>query len=104
MRTAVFRRVGFQPESAGAIRLDPDRPNALDDEDGYSVEPPAHRQRVNVPGALRHDGKLIWTTQQLIMGLLKKDDGWRLPDELWEQMEPLLRPVSRTRWEDITQG
>ena len=29
-----------------------------------SVEPLAHRQRVNVLGALRHDGQLIWTTQQ----------------------------------------
>ena len=26
------------------------------------------------------------------MGLLKSDDGWRLPDEMWEQMEPLLPP------------
>lgn len=26
------------------------------------------------------------------MGLLKKDDGWRLPDEIWAQMEPLLPP------------
>lgn len=26
------------------------------------------------------------------MGLVKSDDGWRLPDELWEQMEPLLPP------------
>jgi transposase len=26
------------------------------------------------------------------MGLVKKDDGWRIPDELWEQMEPLLPP------------
>ncbi len=24
------------------------------------------------------------------MGLVKKDDGWRLPDELWALMEPLL--------------
>lgn len=24
------------------------------------------------------------------MGMVKQDDGWRLPDELWEQMEPLL--------------
>jgi len=24
------------------------------------------------------------------MGLVTKDDGWRIPDELWEQMEPLL--------------
>lgn len=26
------------------------------------------------------------------MGLVKKDDGWRIPDELWDQMEPLLPP------------
>ena len=26
------------------------------------------------------------------MGLVKKDDGWRLPDELWAKMEPLLPP------------
>lgn len=26
------------------------------------------------------------------MGLLKKDDGWRLPDEMWDQMAPLLPP------------
>jgi transposase len=26
------------------------------------------------------------------MGMVKKDDGWRLPDALWEQMEPLLPP------------
>ena len=26
------------------------------------------------------------------MGLLTKDDGWRLSDEIWEQMEPLLPP------------
>lgn len=26
------------------------------------------------------------------MGVVKRDDGWRLPDELWEQMEPLLPP------------
>ena len=29
-----------------------------------SVEPLTHRQRVNVLGALRHKGQLIWTTQQ----------------------------------------
>jgi transposase len=29
-----------------------------------AVEPLAHRQRVNVLGALRHDGHLTWTTQQ----------------------------------------
>jgi transposase len=27
-----------------------------------------------------------------IMGMVKGDDGWRLPDEVWEQMEPLLPP------------
>ena len=26
------------------------------------------------------------------MGLVAKDDGWRIPDELWEKMEPLLPP------------
>ena len=26
------------------------------------------------------------------MGMIVKDDGWRVPDELWEQIEPLLPP------------
>jgi len=26
------------------------------------------------------------------MGLIVKDDGWRIPDELWKRMEPLLPP------------
>ena len=26
------------------------------------------------------------------MGLVVKDDNWRIPDELWKQMEPLLPP------------
>src|SRR3989338_5739306 len=26
------------------------------------------------------------------MGLITKDDGWRIPDALWKQMEPLLPP------------
>lgn len=26
------------------------------------------------------------------MGMVKQDDGWRLPDEMWAQMEPLLPP------------
>jgi len=26
------------------------------------------------------------------MGLVTKDDGWRLADEVWEQIEPLLPP------------
>lgn len=24
------------------------------------------------------------------MGLITKDDGWRIPDEIWEQLDPLL--------------
>lgn len=26
------------------------------------------------------------------MELVKKDDGWRIPEELWEPVEPLLPP------------
>jgi hypothetical protein len=26
------------------------------------------------------------------MGMLQQDDGWRLPGEIWEQMEALLPP------------
>ena len=26
------------------------------------------------------------------MGLLGEDDGWRIPDEVWALMEPLLPP------------
>ena len=26
------------------------------------------------------------------MGFLVKDDGWRIPDVVWERMEPLLSP------------
>jgi hypothetical protein len=26
------------------------------------------------------------------MGMLKRDDGWRFPDEIWGQMEPLSPP------------
>jgi hypothetical protein len=26
------------------------------------------------------------------MGLLVKDDGWRIPDLVWARMEPLLPP------------
>jgi hypothetical protein len=29
-----------------------------------SVEPQVHRQRLNVPGTLRQDGKLVWCAQQ----------------------------------------
>ena len=28
------------------------------------------------------------------MGLVKRDDGWRLPDALWARMQPLL-PVPK---------
>ena len=28
------------------------------------------------------------------MGLVVRDDGWRIPDWLWERMEPLL-PADR---------
>ena len=27
------------------------------------------------------------------MGLIERDDGWRLPDWLWEKIEPLLPPA-----------
>jgi|TARA_R100001143_G_scaffold35795_2_gene33392 hypothetical protein len=30
-----------------------------------------------------------------IMGMVKQDEGWRLPDELWEQMAPLLPQCAR---------
>jgi len=34
------------------------------------------------------------------MGLVLKDDGWRIPDEVWAQMEPLLpeRPAHPLGW------
>jgi putative transposase len=28
--------------------------------------------------------------QEVLMGLVDRDDGWRLPDWLWERIEPLL--------------
>ena len=27
------------------------------------------------------------------MGLIQRDDGWRMPDWLWEKVEPLLPPA-----------
>jgi hypothetical protein len=30
------------------------------------------------------------------------DDGWRIPDALWQRLEPLLPPASRTRWAATT--
>jgi len=29
------------------------------------------------------------------MGLVTKDDGWRIPDEFWAEVEPLLPPPKR---------
>jgi len=29
------------------------------------------------------------------MGLVVKDDGWRMPDKMWEKIEPLLPPRKR---------
>jgi putative transposase len=31
-------------------------------------------------------------TREVVMGLVSADDGWRMPDWLWEQIEPLLPP------------
>jgi transposase len=30
--------------------------------------------------------------RRIDMGMVKQDDGWRLPDKLWAQMAPLLPP------------
>jgi transposase len=57
VRTTVFRRIGLQSKSACAIWLDSDRPNAR----GRTTGAPAACERAR---ALRHDGQLIWTTQQ----------------------------------------
>jgi transposase len=38
------------------------------------------------------------------MGLVSKDDGWRIPDWLWERMEQLLRPRRRTCSAVIARG
>ena len=32
------------------------------------------------------------------MGLISRDDGWRMPDWLWERIEPLCRRGRPTRW------
>jgi hypothetical protein len=29
------------------------------------------------------------------MGLISRDDGWRMPDWLWERIEPLLPDQAR---------
>src|SRR2546425_6289907 len=31
-------------------------------------------------------------TREVTMGLVVKDDGWRMPEEVWARMEPLLPP------------
>ncbi len=32
------------------------------------------------------------------MGLVTKDDGWRIPDKLWDQMKPLIPPSKKHRF------
>ena len=54
-----------------------------------SVEPLAHRQRVNVLGALRHDGQLIWTTQRPTT----RDDVIAFFDRIAEQPHTVPRTV-----------
>ena len=38
------------------------------------------------------------------MGLVVEDDGWRIPDRVWAQMEPLLPEPPRIRWAVIGRG
>ena len=38
------------------------------------------------------------------MGLVDRDDGWRMPDWLWKKVEPLLPPPPSTRWAVTTGG
>jgi hypothetical protein len=35
---------------------------------------------------------LLKSTREVVMGLVVTDDGWRIPDRVWAQMEPLLPP------------
>jgi transposase len=55
-----------------------------------SVEPLAHRQRVNVLGALRHDGQLIWTTQQRPT---RREDVIAFFDQIADQLHSVPRIV-----------
>ena len=55
-----------------------------------SVEPQAHRQRVNVLGALRHNGQLIWSTQQCPT---KRDDVIAFFDQIAAQPHSVPRIV-----------
>jgi transposase len=32
------------------------------------------------------------------MGLVAKDDGWRIPEELWQKIQPLLPPPKPHRF------
>jgi transposase len=50
------------------------------------VEPQSHQQRVNVLGALRHDGELIWVTQQRPTS---RDDVIAFFDHLAERSHPV---------------
>jgi transposase len=34
----------------------------------------------------------VLTVGRSVMGLACRDDGWRIPDWLWERIEPLLPP------------
>ncbi len=38
------------------------------------------------------------------MGLVDRDDGWRMPDWLWERIEPLLPPPPCIRSGRIAAG
>ncbi len=35
------------------------------------------------------------------MGLVTQDDGWRVPDELWAKMQPLLPPRSLSEYPTV---
>jgi hypothetical protein len=39
-----------------------------------------------------------------MMGLVCSDDGWRIPDWLWERIMPLLSPGDRIRWAAIVRA
>lgn len=56
-----------------------------------SVEPLAHRQRGNVLGALRHDGQLIWKTQQRPT---RREDVIAFFDQVADQPHSVPRIVS----------
>ena len=39
-----------------------------------------------------YGASLLKSTREGVMGLVVKDDGWRIPDRVWSRMEPLLPP------------